>query len=786
MTKIKESANGGDSSRLVDGCRYSNSCSEMHSRRKNNIYKIVLPLIILLLLGIPLTIKSHHLVDEKFNDNIVISDHNNNNNNFKITYIPKNDDEISDLEKLGLTVKPSVEIENIDLKTKKVIHGRFLHITDIHPDEYYKVGSDYDEACHQSKKGSKHKHHKASKYGDAMKGCDSPLILMEDTLKWISDNLKDKIDFVVWTGDNMRHDNDRNYPRLEKEIFTMNEKVAGLFDETFKDLGENNTDPRERRIKIIPSLGNNDVYPHNLFAPGPTVQTREMWRIWKNYVPAEQLHVFARGAYFFSEVIPNKLAVLSINTLYLYQANPVVDNCDKKKQPGYKLFEWLGVTLKELRSRGMKVWLTGHVPPNPKNYDKSCLRKHIVWLYEYRDIIIGSLYGHMNIDHFIPLDAVKAYKSINKKLKKAGLSYDAFNINELNIVEEEFEVEYNEEEEIFDENNLSEFFQNYDDDFETLDELISTFFKTKGDFDSDDENNENLLGAYAASEAHLMGGSPSGKVDYMNSIRDVFYSRVKGKKKSGVSSERYSIAHITASVVPTFNPGIRVWEYNITELYENGEVIQANPMKPWSEFFADLEKELFPIEEDSLMDQIGNFATDSGLDDNDYESDFMTESKLVEILKKDKTFPPKMPSNAKLGPAYTGQLFSPVRYVQYFANLTAINDKEIPFGYDIQYYTDDDNYQLDSLLVDDWVKLSRKLGAPIKEDRKDNNKNKNKKKNKKKKKKSTKLTKRDVILQDDKIDIEQSKNHKKLENLWREFLARSFIYTGYEKMKSKE
>lgn len=47
-------------------------------------------------------------------------------------------------------------------------------------------------------------------------------------------NLRDKIDFIVWTGDNVRHDNDRNYPRTEQNIFEMNEHVSKLMYETFK------------------------------------------------------------------------------------------------------------------------------------------------------------------------------------------------------------------------------------------------------------------------------------------------------------------------------------------------------------------------------------------------------------------------------------------------------------------------------------------------------------------------------------------------------------------------
>lgn len=38
--------------------------------------------------------------------------------------------------------------------------------------------------------------------------------------------------------------------------------------------------------------------------------------IWKAFVPAEEYHTVARGAYFSREVIPDQLVVVSLNTMY--------------------------------------------------------------------------------------------------------------------------------------------------------------------------------------------------------------------------------------------------------------------------------------------------------------------------------------------------------------------------------------------------------------------------------------------------------------------------------------
>lgn len=583
---------------------------------------------------------------------------------YKVEYLDINEEEYL---KLGLTPQNPIKIIPLDSSVTKsqIIHGRFLHITDLHPDEHYKEGSSIDAVCHGGKPSKNSD--KASKYGDATKGCDSPMILMEETLAWIKDNLRDKIDFVIWTGDNIRHDSDRKYPRTELKIFEMNRQVAELFENVFHG-DHDELDPRDFEIPVIPSLGNNDVYPHNLFSPGPTLQTRELWSIWQDFVPEKQLHIFQKGAYYFNEVIPGKLAVLSINTLYLFRANPLTESCDRKKDPGYELFKWLGITLAELRERNMKVWLSGHVPPIPKNYDISCYRKFAVWVHEYRDIIIGGVYGHMNLDHFIPNDSVKAYKSLIEAYVSNGYEFDdEYLINELDL------------------------------DLDEIDFDLETQYNQLG-FDLTGDNFERNKGF------SIYGSAPSNKEAYMATVRESFYADIKGAIKAGANSERYSITNIAASVIPTFNPGMRVWEYNITGLGE--EVLDIKQRKPWDEFFENLENKLF-IEDEDEEDE-----------DEDYEMSKKKKNKKKKKKKKspkeDPTLPPKKPTDVPLGPAYVQQLFSPISFVQYYLDLKSVNEGTKPFAYEVEYRSKDKPLNLKSLLVDDFIKLGRKLGRPIK------------------------------------------------------------------------
>jgi hypothetical protein len=43
--------------------------------------------------------------------------------------------------------------------------------------------------------------------------------------------------------------------------------------------------------------------------------------IWKAFIPFPHLQIFQRGAYYAIEVVPDALAVISLNTMYFYDSN---------------------------------------------------------------------------------------------------------------------------------------------------------------------------------------------------------------------------------------------------------------------------------------------------------------------------------------------------------------------------------------------------------------------------------------------------------------------------------
>ncbi|KAF9485346.1 hypothetical protein BDN70DRAFT_871374 [Pholiota conissans] len=320
---------------------------------------------------------------------------------------------------------PSQKPLAIEPLRPKKLHGRFLHITDIHPDPHYVQKASESTACHRRK--SKKKKNISLYYGTPYSECDSPFALTNFTLDYLKESWADEIDFVIWTGDNARHDNDRQIPRTPSEIYDLNRSIATKMHKLFSSRG----------IHVVPSLGNNDIWPHNILSPGPNSITNEFAQIWSQFIPFPYLQVFQRGAYYTVEVVPDQLAAISLNTMYFYDSNKVVSGCPftDPNDPGNLQIDWMEVQLEMYRKRGMQVWITGHVPPSASNYFPECYVRYAELSLRYQDTIVGHLFGHMNVDHFFLLDAgdLNAFPKLdskkggsgNSKIRGEGTFYDA-------------------------------------------------------------------------------------------------------------------------------------------------------------------------------------------------------------------------------------------------------------------------------------------------------------------------------------------------------------------------
>ncbi|TKY85243.1 hypothetical protein EX895_006323 [Sporisorium graminicola] len=316
------------------------------------------------------------------------------------------------------------------VNTSRKPFGRFLHVTDLHPDSHYKHGAAVNAACHR-KKPKKNKPDgklRAGWWGTALTDCDSPPRLVESSLTWAARNLVQPasinaqdanttsslspssagglgLDFIIWTGDSARHDNDNEVPRSNKEIFDLNRWTLQQLETAFPG------------VPLVPTVGNNDIFPHNILFPGPNAVTKEYVHIWQDHIPEYEFHTFEQGGYYVKELLPNRLAAMSLNTLYFYDNNKAVDGCVKTKRgkgkdvdPGTAQLDWLEVQLDLFRKRGMQVHLLGHVPPTAGNYFERCYRRYTDIVLRFQDTVVGQHFGHMNTDaFFIQEDEEAAY-----------------------------------------------------------------------------------------------------------------------------------------------------------------------------------------------------------------------------------------------------------------------------------------------------------------------------------------------------------------------------------------
>lgn len=536
----------------------------------------------------------------------------------------------------------------------------------------------------------------------------------------MSSKLRDDIDFVIWTGDSARHDSDEDIPRSPAQVLGTNRLLANKFAETFSD--SNNG----VNVPVIPTFGNNDILPHNVLMPGPNKWLRYYTDIWRHFIPEEQRHSFEFGGWFYVEVIPNKLAVFSLNTLYFFDRNAGVDDCVKPSEPGFKHMEWLRVQLQFMRDRGMKAILMGHVPPARTDskmlWDETCWQKYTLWLKQYRDVVISGLYGHMNIDHFVLMDTNEI------DIRPAEVQHETEDEDE-DVDDEDDEVAVRED--LDDELSL----QSATDYLEELREGWAKLPKLNGpkslDFESEKNKKKNNGNNNKKKKKNKKGKKGKGK-----------------DKLDGEWAERYHLALVSPSIVPNYFPTLRVFEYNITGLEDAvtwADYTKALPTvrpKDDTEDIPSVELELRELDIDAEAET--KTKKHKGKKPKKPKGDRKKKKKGKKPKDPNLVVPEPPSKSSPPGPAYSPQPLTLTGYKQYYANLTYINNDIAPqsehvdtekwrkgkhgnkmpknkrpkprdFQFDMEYTTYDDNlYNLTDLTVRSFVELAYRMGKTAK------------------------------------------------------------------------
>ncbi|CAG8698057.1 13027_t:CDS:2, partial [Cetraspora pellucida] len=381
---------------------------------------------------------------------------------------------------------------------KGPLHGNFLHITDFHPDPHYIANSTVKSKCHGGHPKGKKQPRFAGTWGSSVTSCDTPMSLVNATFNWLEKNWNNKLDFIIWTGDNSR-------------------MIATKFIETFSTKGIRSKN-KPQFIPIVPSIGNHDIHPNNILLPGPNEVLSMLHSIWQPFIPGNQRETFLKGGYYYTEVIPKKLMVISLNTMYFYNANTAVNGCKSPEQPGTIEMNWLKEVLKKARKRGLRVYLTGHVAPRKKQYTKSCYRVYQKLSIKYHDLILGHYYGHSNMDHFFFIGAKRSLGKFKRN----------------------------------DSSNANDYYYDDDDDY-TDDDYTDYIEDYTEEYDSYDKKHFEIS----------INKSPSKINKYLNKLYNHY--RSVPPLTEGVGKE-YAVVHINPSIIPVFYPALRIFKYNTTEV----------------------------------------------------------------------------------------------------------------------------------------------------------------------------------------------------------------------------
>jgi endopolyphosphatase len=163
---------------------------------------------------------------------------------------------------------------------------------------------------------------------------------------------------------------------------------------------------------------------------------------------------------------------------------------------------------------------------------------------------------------------------------------------------------------------------------------------------------------------------------------------------------------VSPSVVPNYYPTLRVIEYNITGLEGDSPAIWHSP-----ELLSEADDEI------TILDTQDVKALSPTTPSSEPAHDLKIKKKHKKNIPKKPNFKvPYPPSKTSPpGPAYSPQTFTFLSYIQYFANLTTINEKATTnnysaFKYELEYDTKTDKrYGMKDLTMRQYLDLAERM-----------------------------------------------------------------------------
>ncbi|GMR31695.1 hypothetical protein PMAYCL1PPCAC_01890, partial [Pristionchus mayeri] len=276
---------------------------------------------------------------------------------------------------------------------------RVLHLSDIHVDRDYTIGSEADckdepnsftlccrnypptvmDAAVKSPAG---------KWGSVY-SCDIPYRTFDAAMRHISETHKD-LDYIVITGDLEAHDMwDYTMDKTKANIANITQALFDYFP----------------NIPIYESIGNHEGVPMDAMAPhemedydtrGPTWLYNTLADEWSRWISPESVKGVQYRASYVEYPSPG-LKLISINTVYCSTYNFYIYL--NQTDPDGTL-SWLISELLDSEAKGERVHIISHIPAG----DDYCLKGWAHNFYEivnrFENTIAAQFYGHTHQDHF--------------------------------------------------------------------------------------------------------------------------------------------------------------------------------------------------------------------------------------------------------------------------------------------------------------------------------------------------------------------------------------------------
>ncbi|XP_063872462.1 sphingomyelin phosphodiesterase-like [Scylla paramamosain] len=268
---------------------------------------------------------------------------------------------------------------------------KVLHLADIHMDPYYRSGTNAvcpDDLCCREESGVAESPEAEAWYWGDYRHCGTPPYMLEDLFIHASTTHPD-IDYIVWTGDAVPHNEWSTSPEYNVEIVReVNSMIQKYFPEA----------------PVFPVVGNHEMSPLDQFPePGKAPeQFAADWLYeglasqWSSLVPDLDLTTVKHAAYY-SVLLRPGFRIISFNSMFGYSNNMwLVAN---SQDPASEL-AWLEGELNKAEAAGELVHLLGHVPPGILVAERTWSREYNRIVVRYENIIRGQFFGHTHYDEF--------------------------------------------------------------------------------------------------------------------------------------------------------------------------------------------------------------------------------------------------------------------------------------------------------------------------------------------------------------------------------------------------